>query len=53
MAKQSTGELQIIKSSVFDSTNYAVFIKESNKIMIINTIDFIIHKLMNYYVLQI
>lgn len=46
MAKQSTGELQIIKSSVFDSTNYAVFIKESNKIMIINasnTIDFIIH----------
>ena len=46
MAKQSTGELQIIKSSVFDSTNYAVFIKESSKIMIINasnTIDFIIH----------
>lgn len=46
MAKQSTGELQIIKSSVFDSTNYAVFIKGSAKIMIINaanTIDFIIH----------
>lgn len=46
MAKQSTGELQIIKSSVFDSINYAVFIKESSKIMIINasnTIDFIIH----------
>ena len=46
MAKQSTGDLQIIKSSVFDSINYAVFIKESNKIMIINasnTIDFIIH----------
>ena len=45
-AKQSTGDLQIIKSSVFDSINYAVFIKESNKIMIINasnTIDFIIH----------
>ena len=46
IAKQSTGELQIIKSSVFDSTNYAVFIKGSAKIMIINaanTIDFIIH----------
>lgn len=46
MAKQSTGELQIIKSSIFDSTNYAVFIKGSAKIMIINasnTIDFIIH----------
>ena len=46
MAKQSTGELQIIKSSVFDSINYAVFIKGSAKIMIINasnTIDFIIH----------
>ena len=46
MAKQSTGDLQIIKSSVFDSINYAVFIKESNKIMITNasnTIDFIIH----------
>lgn len=45
-AKQSTGDLQIIKSSVFDSVNYAVFIKESNKIMITNasnTIDFIIH----------
>lgn len=28
MAKQSTGDLQIIKSSVFDSINYAVFIKE-------------------------
>ena len=45
-AKQSTGDLQIIKSSVFDSTNYAVFIKGSAKIMIINasnTIDFIIH----------
>lgn len=27
MAKQSTGDLQIIKSSVFDSINYAVFIK--------------------------
>lgn len=26
MAKQSTGDLQIIKSSVFDSINYAVFI---------------------------
>ena len=46
MAKQSTGELQIIKSSVFDSTNYAIFIRGSAKIMIINasnTIDFIIH----------
>lgn len=46
MAKQSTGDLQIIKSSVFDSLNYAVFIKNSAKIMIINasnTIDFIIH----------
>lgn len=46
IAKQSTGELQIIKSSVFDSTNYAVFIRGSAKIMIINTsntIDFIIH----------
>lgn len=46
IAKQSTGELQIIKSSVFDSTNYAVFIKGSAKIMIINasnTIDFIKH----------
>ena len=46
MAKQSTGDLQIIKSSVFDSLNYAVFIKDSAKIMIINasnTIDFIIH----------
>lgn len=46
MAKQSTGDLQIIKSSVFDSINYAVFIKGSAKIMIINasnTIDFIIH----------
>ena len=46
MAKRSTGDLQIIKSSVFDSTNYAVFIRESIKIMIINasnTIDFIIH----------
>ena len=45
-AKQSTGDLQIIKSSVFDSINYAIFIKESNKIMITNasnTIDFIIH----------
>ena len=45
-AKQSTGDLQIIKSSVFDSINYAVFIKGSAKIMIINasnTIDFIIH----------
>ena len=42
----STGNLQIIKSSVFDSTNYAVFIKGSAKIMIINasnTIDFIKH----------
>lgn len=50
MAKQSTGDLQIIKSSVFDSINYAVFIKGSAKIMIINasnTIDFIIHKLTN------
>lgn len=40
------GDLQIIKSSVFDSINYAVFIKGSAKIMIINasnTIDFIIH----------
>ena len=46
MAKQSTGDLQIIKSSVFDPLNYAVFIKDSAKIMIINasnTIDFIIH----------
>lgn len=46
MAKHSTGDLQIIKSSVFDSLNYAVFIKDSAKIMIINasnTIDFIIH----------
>ena len=46
MSKQSTGELQIIKSSIFDSTNYAVFIKGSAKIMIINasnTIDFIKH----------
>lgn len=46
IAKQSTGELQIIKSSVFDSTNYTVFIRGSVKIMIINasnTIDFIIH----------
>lgn len=46
MANHSTGDLQIIKSSVFDSTNYAVFIKGSAKIMIINasnTIDFIIH----------
>lgn len=46
MAKPSTGELQIIKSSVFDSINYAVFIRGSAKIMIINasnTIDFIIH----------
>ena len=46
MSKQSTGDLQIIKSSVFDSINYAVFIKGSAKIMIINasnTIDFIIH----------
>ena len=45
-AKQSTGDLQIIKSSVFDSINYVVFIKGSAKIMIINasnTIDFIIH----------
>ena len=45
-SKQSTGDLQIIKSSVFNSVNYAVFIKESNKIMITNasnTIDFIIH----------
>lgn len=51
MAKQSTGDLQIIKSSIFDSINYAVFIRGSAKIMIINasnTIDFIIHKLMNY-----
>lgn len=43
MAKQSTGDLQIIKSSVFDSINYAVFIKGSAKIMIINasnTIDY-------------
>ena len=47
MAKQSTGDLQIIKSSVFDSINYAVFIKGSAKIMIINasnTIDFISSK---------
>ena len=46
IAKQSTGNLQIIKSSVFDSINYAVFIKGSAKIMIINAsnaIDFIIH----------
>ena len=49
IASNSSGELQIIKSSVFDSTNYAVFIKGS--VMIINasnTIDFIMHKLMNY-----
>lgn len=46
IAKQSTGDLQIIKSSVFDSINYAVFVKGSAKIMIINAsnaIDFIIH----------
>lgn len=46
IAKQSTGDLQIIKSSVFDSINYAVFVKGSTKIMIINAsnaIDFIIH----------
>lgn len=46
MASTSTGNLQIIKSSVFDSINYAVFIRGSAKIMIINasnTIDFIIH----------
>ncbi len=46
IASTSTGNLQIIKSSVFDSTNYAVYIKGSTKIMIINastTIDFIIH----------
>lgn len=46
MASTSTGNLQIIKSSVFDSTNYAVFIKGSAKTMIINasnTIDFIKH----------
>ena len=46
MAKQSTGDLQIIKSSVFDSINYAVLIRGSAKIMIINasnTIDFIKH----------
>lgn len=46
IAKQSTGDLQIIKSSVFDSINYAVFIRGSAKIMIINAsnaIDFIIH----------
>lgn len=35
MAKQSTGDLQIIKSSVFDSINYAVFIKGSAKIMML------------------
>ena len=46
ISDNSTGKLQIIKSSVFDSTNYAVFIRGSAKIMIINasnTIDFIIH----------
>ena len=46
IAKQSTGDLQIIKSSVFDSINYAIFVKGSAKIMIINAsnaIDFIIH----------
>lgn len=46
ISSTSTGNLQIIKSSVFDSINYAVFIKGSAKIMIINassTIDFIIH----------
>ena len=46
IANSSTGNLQIIKSSVFDSTNYAVIIKGSTKIMITNAsniIDFIIH----------
>lgn len=45
-ANNSSGDLQIIRSSVFDSTNYAVIIRESNKIMITNAsniIDFIIH----------
>lgn len=45
-ANSSSGDLQIIRSSVFDSTNYAVIIRESNKIMITNAsniIDFIIH----------
>lgn len=46
ISNSSTGNLQIIKSSVFDSTNYAVIIKGSTKIMIANAsniIDFIIH----------
>lgn len=46
ISANSTGNLQIIKSSVFDSTNYAVIIKNSTKIMIANAsniIDFIIH----------
>lgn len=46
VALSSTGDLQIIKSSVFDSTNYAVLIKNSTKVMITNAskiIDFIVH----------
>lgn len=46
IANTSTGDLQVIKSSVFDSTNYAVFIKNSTKAMITNAsniIDFIVH----------
>lgn len=46
IANTSTGDLQVIKSSVFDSTNYAVFIKNSTKVMITNAsniIDFIVH----------
>lgn len=46
IANTSTEDLQVIKSSVFDSTNYAVFIKNSTKAMITNAsniIDFIVH----------
>ena len=46
IACSSTGDLQVIKSSVFDSTNYVAIIKNSTKIMIANAsniIDFIIH----------
>lgn len=46
ISNTSTGNLQVIKSSVFDSTNYAVLIKNSTKVMITNAsniIDFIVH----------
>lgn len=46
ISNTSTGNLQVIKSSVFDSTNYAVLIKDSTKVMITNAsniIDFIVH----------